>query len=174
MIALRPATPRDAAVIAAIYAPNVTQGVASFEVEAPDAAEIARRMAASAGLYPWLVAEDGVVLGYAYASAYAEREAYRWAVETTIYVAANAHRRGVGSRLYPALLATLSRQGFTQAIAKIALPNNASVALHEALGFHHAGTVATVGWKQGKWIDVGLWQRRLAEPAVPPLSPTGP
>ena len=171
MIHVRPARPDDAPAIAAIYAPHVTQGVASFETEAPDAAEIARRMTASDGLYPWLVADDGAVLGYAYASAYAEREAYRWAVETTIYVADAAHGRGIGHRLYAALLDTLRAQGFTQAIAKIALPNDASVALHEAFGFRHTGFVAASGWKQGRWVDVGLWQRALAEPAVPPAEP---
>ena len=171
MIALRPARPEDADAIAAIYAPHVTDGVASFETAAPDAPEIARRMATANGLYPWLVADDGRVLAYAYATAYAERDAYRWAVETTIYVAATAHRRGIGRRLYAALLATLRDQNFTQAIARIALPNDASVALHEALGFRHAGTVERIGWKQGRWVDVGLWQCALAEQASPPVEP---
>lgn len=167
----RPARPDDAAAIAAIYAPHVTDGVASFEAEAPDGAEIVRRMAAADGRFPWLVADDGAVLGYAYASAYAERAAYQWAVETTVYVAAAAHGRGIGRQLYTALLATLWEQGFTEAIAKIALPNLASVGLHEALGFHHIGTVERIGWKHGRWVDVGMWQSSLASSAGPPSPP---
>ena len=171
---IRPARPDDAPAIAAIYAPHVTDGVASFEAEAPDAGEIARRMAAADGRFPWLVADDGAVLGYAYASAYAERAAYQWAVETTVYVADVAHGRGVGRELYTALLAALRAQGFTEAIARIALPNGASVGLHEALGFRHIGTVERIGWKQGRWVDVGMWQCPLATPDGPPGAPVAP
>lgn len=172
MIALRPARAEDAAAIAAIYAPHVLAGIASFETEAPDAAAIARRMAAAGGRYPWLVATAdpaaGDVLAFAYASASSDRPAYRWTVETTIYVADAAQHRGAGRQLYAALLATLRAQGFTQAIARIALPNNASIALHEALGFHPAGVLRAVGWKGGRWIDVGQWQCEVAQPATPP------
>lgn len=174
MIHLRPARPEDAAAIAAIYAPHVTNGVASFETEAPSAAEIVRRMAAADGMFPWLVAEEEAVLGYAYAGAYAERAAYRWTVETTIYLADAAHGRAIGRQLYTALLDRLVAQGFTQAIAKIALPNDASIALHEKLGFRHVGTVAQTGWKRGSWVDVGLWQRGLAAAAIPPAEPLSP
>lgn len=166
MIRVRPARPDDAAAIAAIYAPHVTQGVASFEEVAPDAAEMTRRMAAGTSC-PWLVAEDGEVLGYAYAGPYATREAYRWAVETTVYVADGARGRGVGRALYAALIAALHDQGYAQAVAKIALPNPASVALHEAVGFRHVGTLERIGWKQDRWVDVGLWQRALDEQAGP-------
>ena len=168
MIHVRPARPDDAPAIAAIYAPHVNGGIASFEIEAPDDTEMARRMAASNGLHPWLVAEADAVLGYAYASSYAAREAYRWAVETTIYLAPGAQGKGIGRTLYTALLATLRAQGFTEAIAKIALPNPASVALHEALGFRHVGTVERIGWKHGRWVNVGVWQGALAEPATQP------
>ncbi|MBB5714207.1 GNAT family N-acetyltransferase [Sphingomonas aerophila] len=174
MIALRAATPDDAGAIAAIYAPHVTAGIASFELEAPDAAIMAARMASAGELYPWLVATegpDGAVLGYAYAGRFREREAYRWTVETTIYLASHAHRRGIGRQLYEALIATLTRQGFTQAIGAIALPNPGSVALHETLGFVHAGTLAAVGYKLGQWADVGYWQRALAPAALPPAEP---
>lgn len=168
---VRPARPDDAAAIAAIYAPHVTDGVISFELVAPDAAETARRMTASPR-HPWLVAcEDGSVLAYAYAAPFATREAYRWAVETTIYVADEAQGRGVGRSLYSALLATLKAQGFTQALARIALPNPASTALHQALGFRAVGVEQAVGWKVGRWIDVALWQRPLATPADPPDPP---
>lgn len=175
MIAIRPAQAGDAAAIAAIYAPHVLIGAASFEEEAPDAATIGARMEASQGLYPWMVAtqgeEQGGVLAYAYASAFHPRAAYRWTVETTIYVADAAQRRGAGRLLYGALVETLRTQGFTQAVARIALPNDGSIALHEAVGFRRSGVQREVGYKHGRWIDVGLWQCELAEPATPPREP---
>lgn len=175
MIAIRAARPEDAAAIAAIYAPHVLAGEASFETEAPDAHDMRRRMEKSEGLYPWLVAtsgeEAGGVLGYAYATRYRERAAYRWVVETTIYVADVAQRQGIGRLLYEALIDTLRAQGFTQAISVIALPNDSSISLHEAVGFRRAGVLREVGRKNGRWIDVGLWQCELAEPATPPQEP---
>ena len=127
----------------------------------------------SAGrLYPWLAAEEeGALLGYAYAAAFRTRHAYRFTVETTVYLRAEAQGRGVGRRLYEPLLALLERQGFTQAIAAIALPNDPSVKLHERLGFRHAGTYGQVGFKLGRWWDVGLWQRALASPPGEPEEP---
>ena len=175
MIAVRAAREEDAVAIAAIYAPHVTVGTASFEVEAPDAAEMRRRMMASDGLYPWMVATDGdnrgATLGYAYASAYHRRPAYRWTAETTVYVADAARRRGVGRRLYATLIATLQAQGFTQAIGAIALPNESSIALHETAGFRRVGVIREVGHKAGQWVDVGYWQRGLAGPTTPPREP---
>jgi L-amino acid N-acyltransferase YncA len=168
---VRPAREEDAAAIADIYRPYVADSPVSFETEPPDAAEMARRMAGD--LYPWLVAEEeaGGLAGYAYAAAFRTRFAYRFAVETTIYVRAGAHGRGIGAALYAPLLATLERQGFTQAIAAITLPNQASVRLHELFGFRRAGTYEQVGWKLGRWHDVGLWQRPLAEAGNPPAEP---
>ena len=175
MTAVRPARPEDAAAIAAIYMPHVERGTATFELAPPDAAAMAERMAASDGLYPWLVATNGDpqggVLGYAYAARYRERPAYRWAVETTIYMADASQGRGLGRQLYDALLDTLKAQGFTQAIGAIALPNDASIRLHEAVGFRRAGVIREVGFKRGQWIDVGYWQVSLAEPASPPEEP---
>lgn len=175
MIALRAATPEDAVAIAAIYAPHVLAGTVSFETEAPDTRAMRTRMAASAGLYPWIVATHGDpkggVLGYAYATRFSEREAYRWVVETSIYVADVAQRQGVGRLLYEALVDTLRAQGFAQAIGRIALPNSNSIALHESVGFRRAGVFRGVGYKHGQWIDVGYWQCELAEPAVPPVEP---
>ena len=165
MIAIRAAHRDDAGAIAAIYAPHVTAGTATFELVAPDGAVIAARMAAARALYPWLVAtEDGAVIGYGYAAAYSERAAYRWAVETSVYVAASVQGRGVGRALYATLLQTLEQRGFTQALARIALPNPASLSLHEALGFRSVGVLRGMGYKLGQWIDVGLWQRSLADP----------
>ena len=141
--------------------------------EAPDPAEMAARIASGGGLYPWLVDCDdgGVVTGYAYASQFRARRAYRFAVETSVYVSAGHGRRGIGGRLYAALIDLLARQGFTQAIAAITLPNDASVRLHETLGFVPAGAYRDVGFKLGEWRTVGLWQRPLASAAADPAEP---
>ena len=170
---IRPATPEDAAAIAQIYAPYVTDSAVSFETEPPAADEIEARMKAGADLYPWLSAEseDGGIAGYAYAAPFRTRRAYRFAVETTVYLRAEAQGRGIGRLLYVPLLALLEGQGFTQAIAAIALPNDASVKLHERLGFRHAGTYGQVGFKLGRWWDVGLWQRALAPARDDPGEP---
>ncbi|HEY5724083.1 MAG TPA: arsinothricin resistance N-acetyltransferase ArsN1 family B [Allosphingosinicella sp.] len=169
---IRAATPHDAAAISQIYAPYVTGSAVSFEAEPPGPAEMGARMGEQAHLYPWLAAEeDGKLLGYAYAAPFRARHAYRFTVETTVYLSAGAQGRGLGRKLCEPLLDLLERQGFTQAIAAIALPNEASVALHEKLGFRHAGTYGRVGFKLGKWWDVGLWQRALAIPASEPLEP---
>jgi L-amino acid N-acyltransferase YncA len=173
-VRLRATTADDAAAIASIYAPYVTASAISFETEAPDAAEIARRVRDAEGHYPWLVACDaaaGTVLGYAYAAAFRTRPAYRFAVETTVYVSGSAHRRGIGGALYAALLPVLEAQGYTQAIAAITLPNPASVALHERFGFRQVGAYEEVGFKQGGWHSVGLWQRALAPRAEMPAEP---
>ncbi len=160
---IRPAREEDAGAVAAIYAPEVLEGIATFELVPPDAAEIARRMAAGEGRYPWLVWEEaGAVAGYAYASAYRARAAYDRTAETTVYVAREAQGRGVGWRLYAALIERLTADGFTQALGVISLPNEASVALHEALGFRQVARLERVGCKFGRWLDVGYWQRRLA------------
>lgn len=171
LVRIRPAQTEDAAAIAAIYAPHVLAGTASFEEEAPPAAEIVQRMIAGAGRYPWLVAADEQVVAYAYASGWSPRPAYRWAVETTVYVADQAQGRGIGRRLYAALLDLVRDQGFTTAIGRIALPNPASVALHQVLGFREAGVLAAIGHKHGRWIDVGIWQCALADAASPPAEP---
>lgn len=170
---VRAASAADAAAIAALYAPYVTGSVVSFETEAPDASEMARRMAGDEGKYPWLVACDaaGALLGYAYATAFRTRPAYRFSVETTVYVAGDAHGRGIGSALYAALLPVLEAQGFVQAIAAITLPNPASVRLHERFGFRRIGAYEAVGFKQGGWHSVGLWQRALAPLSDTPAEP---
>jgi phosphinothricin acetyltransferase len=176
VIAIRPARPEDAAAIAAIYAPYVLGGTVSFETDAPDTRSIRTRMAASDGLYPWLVATTGeadgdAVLGYAYATKFRERPAYRYVVETSIYMAGGAQQKGTGRLLYEALIDTLRAQGFTQAIGVLSLPNDGSITLHEAVGFRRAGVYRDIGFKQGRWIDVGFWQCRLNDSAVPPKEP---
>ena len=172
---LRAASLADAAALAEIYRPYVIGSGISFETDPPDKEEMRIRMAAGAGLYPWLVGEeDGRIAGYAYAAAFRSRPAYRFTVETSVYLRQDAAGRGLGERLYRALLESLERQGFVQAIAAIALPNEASVRLHERLGFRRAGTYEGVGWKLGTWRDVGLWQRALAAPRDPPDEPQRP
>ena len=171
---IRPARPGDAAAIADIYAIHVTGGTATFEIDPPDAAAIAARMASSGGRLPWLVSQEAEqVLGYAHASRFHARAAYRWTVETTVYLAPAAQGRGGGHRLYAALLAALTAQGFAQAVALIARPNPASERLHERLGFRRAGTIERAGYKHGRWIDVGYWQRALADPGDPPAEASG-
>lgn len=174
MIDIRAATPEDAEAIAAIYAPYVTHSSVSFEDEPPSAATIVERMTFSNGFYPWLVGvstDHGKMLGFAYATRFRERPAYRFAVETSVYMAGPLPGNGVGRMLYEALIDTLESQGFTQAIATIALPNDASIKLHEAMGFFRAGIHREIGYKQGQWRDVGLWQREIAKPKNPPPEP---
>ena len=178
-ITIRGATADDAAAIAAIYAPYVLSGTVSFENEAPDTRQMRSRIAASEGYYPWLVATSGNdgdgagVLAYAYAGKFRDRPAYRYVVETSIYVAGATHGQGVGRLLYEALIDTLRAQGFTQAIGVIALPNDSSITLHEAVGFRRAGVYREVGYKQGRWIDVGFWQCELNDSSTPPVEPRG-
>ena len=170
---LRAATPDDAAALAAIYADYVTGSTITFELEPPGVDEMRARIEAGAGRFPWLVAQDweGGIAGYAYACPFRTRAAYRFAVETTVYLRPEAAGRGLGTALYRPLLRTLEAQGYTQAIAAIALPNDASVRLHERLGFVHAGTYEQVGHKLGQWLDVGLWQRPLAPQRADPPEP---
>jgi L-amino acid N-acyltransferase YncA len=175
---LRHADPtRDAAACAAIYAPYVTDSPASFEEVAPSPAEFARRIESSGRSHPWLVLEaGGSVVGYAFASAYHPRAAYRWAATVGVYVASTHHRRGAGRALYDALFELLRRQGLYTAVAGITLPNEASVGLHKAVGFQYVGVHPKIGWKAGAWREVSWWQLALrpARDEEPPAEPLGP
>jgi L-amino acid N-acyltransferase YncA len=152
----------DAAACAAIYAPSIAESVASLEERAPEAHEMADRIRIISRDYPWLVAEiDGDVAGYAYASRHHERAAYRWSADVTVYISARHHRRGVGRALYGALFQLLERQGIHEVCAGVTLPNDASVALHEALGFVPVGVYRDVAFKFGQWHSVGWWQMSL-------------
>jgi L-amino acid N-acyltransferase YncA len=176
-VLIRHAEPeRDAAACAAIYAPSVAESAASFEDVPPDAAEFARRIESVSARYPWLVAEvDGAVAGYAYASPHRARAAYRWAVESAVYVGAEHRGRGLGKRLYAALFELLTRQGIRTVCAGVTLPNDVSVALHEACGFQPVGIYRRIGYKLGRWHDVGWWQRELpVESGDPPREPAPP
>jgi phosphinothricin acetyltransferase len=172
-VLIRLAGAQDAAAVAVIYRPYVEDSRISFEEEAPDAAEMARRIAGDVpGFHPWFLAEEeGRLLGYAASSLFRTRPAYRWTVETGIYLAADAHGRGIGISLLSTLLTVLEKQGYVAAIGAIALPNDASVALHEKLGFFHTGTYRQVGFKAGEWLDVGLWQKELALRTAMPAEP---
>ncbi len=174
---LRTARPEDAPAIAEIYRPYVTDTAITFEVDPPDASELAARMEALRGLAPWLVCEvEGTVVGYAYAGKHHERAAYQWALNAAVYLSAAHHRRGLGRALYTALFELLRLQGFCSVHGGITLPNAASVGLHESLGFRRVALYPAIGFKLGAWYDVGWWQLelrpRLGEPAAL-LTPEG-
>lgn len=178
MITIRPATPEDAADIAAIYAPYALGGNVAFETGTLDARAFRHRMAGHDGLYPWLVAttgadgdEDEAVLAFAYGAPFKDRPPYRWTVETMSYVSGAIEGQGTGRLLYTALLRTLAAQGFVQAIATIPLPNDRQIQRHEAVGFRRAGGYREVGFKQGRWLDVGVWQRELNSATDRPHEP---
>ena len=169
---IRLAAERDAEQVAAIYAPNVTDKIVSFELEPPSADEMCRRIGATLQRFPWLVCErQGRVLGYAYAGAHGSRAAYRWSVDVSIYVREEAHRTGVGRALYTSLFAVLDLQGFYNTYAGATLPNPASVGLHEAMGFRLVGVYRGVGYKLGAWHDVGWWHLQLRERVADPDPP---
>jgi L-amino acid N-acyltransferase YncA len=193
VVHLRLATPDDVPGIAEIYAPVVEHTAISFEAVPPTEHELARRLQDTMPQYPWIVAihvadpgathnehahvahvahvadpgathnEHAHILGYAYGHRFAERAAYGWSVETSIYVRETARGQRIGTTLYETLLTLLASQGYQQAFAGIALPNPASVALHEAMGFEHVGTYRDVGYKFERWHDVGWWQRPLID-----------
>lgn len=166
---IRVATREDAAFIQAIYAPIVENTIISFELEAPTVAEIEQRIKKTLENFPWLVCENqGEVIGYAYASKHRERAAYQWAVDVSAYVNEGSRGTGIGKALYTALMLILAEQGLYNAFAGIALPNAASVGLHEAVGFKPLGVYRQVGFKLGAWHDAGWWQRVLRPPDVPP------
>ena len=169
-VLIRLAAVKDAVAIADLYRPYVEESRISFEEDAPDAREIARRM--DHPLHPWLVAEENSqVIAFASTSPMRNRYAYRWSVETGIYVSTKAQGRGIGRQLLSVHLDLLERQGFVTIVAGIALPNDASVALHEKLGFKLSGIERGVGFKHGQWVDVARWQRELAPRISAPEEP---
>ena len=198
MATIRLASAADAGAIAAVYGPYCDSTVISFEESAPGAEEMARRIATIGATRPWIVLEESAcgpseaqsgrasasgggapranendrrLIGYAYASPHHERAAYRWSVSTAIYIDGAHHRRGAGRALYTTLFALLRELGYRQATAGITLPNPASVGLHAAFGFAPVGVYRHIGYKMGRWHDVGWYQVEIqpasAEPAAP-------
>lgn len=165
-ICLRDALAADLPIITEIYRDSVLNGTASYEILPPDEAEMALRFQAITGKgYPYLVAQDesGTILGYAYASAFRTRPAYRWLVEDSIYLAPQARGRGIGRMLLSALIDRTTALGFRQMAAVIGGASPASVALHAALGFEMVGRMKGTGYKHGAWLDTIFMQRELGE-----------
>lgn len=156
---IRAATTADAEAIAAVYAAYVRDTAVSFDEVPPTVADTRRRLT---GGLPWLVADEGRVVGFAHASPHRARASYRWSVDVSVYLAPGALGRGLGTALYDVLLPLLGELGYVSAYAGIALPNDASVRLHERFGFTPVGVYRRVGFKLGRWHDVGWWQQRLA------------
>lgn len=172
MLHARRAQPGDAAAIAAIYAPFVTDSAVSFETDPPDTAEIARRIAEIGGKYPWLVADDGGrVVGYAYGSQHSARAAYGWSADVSIYLHPDYRRQGLGRRLYGVLFPILERQGFRSLYAGATVPNAGSVALHRAMGMTEVGVYRNVGFKLGAWHDVIWLGMSFSDPRAPTAPP---
>jgi phosphinothricin acetyltransferase len=167
-IAIRPATAADIPAITRIYAHAVQHGTASFELDPPDEAEMARRQAALLdGGFPYLTAErGGAVAGYAYAGPYRPRRAYRYSIEDSIYVDPHQHRAGIGRALLGELIAVATAGGFRQMVAVIGDSAQApSIELHRAAGFRMIGAIEAVGYKFGRWLDTVVMQRALGEGA---------
>jgi L-amino acid N-acyltransferase YncA len=163
---IRPVAPGDIGAITRIYADAVLNGTASFEIEPPDQAEMLRRQTALLkNDYPYFAAEiEGLVAGYAYAGPYRARPAYKWSVEDSVYVAPQMHRKGIGALLLRALVAASAQRGYRQMIAVIGdTAQIGSIVLHERAGFTHVGTLRSVGFKHGKWLDTVLMQRPLGQ-----------
>lgn len=159
---IRQAVESDAEQVLSIYRPIVEETAISFELITPTTEEIATRINSALKSHEWLVAcHSSGVTGYAYASQYRPREAYRFAAETTVYVRPDQRGKGVANSLYDALFESLDSKGFRRAYAGIALPNAASVALHKAVGFESIGTFPEAGFKFGLWHDVSWWQRKV-------------
>jgi L-amino acid N-acyltransferase YncA len=159
-VTVRPASAADVAALARIYNHYIQDTVITFEEEPVSAQVMATRVSEVQALsLPWLVAESGnEVVGYAYATKWKARSAYRHSVETTIYLQQGCERRGIGTTLYRGLLSDLRVRGLHVAIGGAALPNEASIALHEKLGFEHVATFRQVGFKHERWVDVAYWQ----------------
>ena len=163
---LRPATPADIPAITAIYAQAVQHGTASFELDAPDAAEMLRRYQAIVGAgYPYFVAETGGrIAGYAYANAYRTRPAYRFTVEDSVYISPDAQGKGIGRLLLAALIDASAAKGYRLMVAVIGDSRQyASIALHRSAGFTFCGTIHSVGYKFGRWLDSVIMELPLGE-----------
>jgi L-amino acid N-acyltransferase YncA len=169
----RSATVDDAEAIAAIYACVVQGTPISFEWVAPTGEEFRARIAKTLAKYPWLVAIDGqgAVAGYVHAASHRNAPSYQWSVNTSVFVREDVRGQGIGKMLYAELFHQLIELGYYRAFAGIALPNAASMALHESMGFKPVGVYEKVGFKFGAWRDVGWWQKELQQPVSDPRPP---
>lgn len=172
MSMLRLATPADAKGLLEIYAPYISNTSFTFETEVPSIEEFAKRISTYLINWPWLVYEvDGMIAGYAYATRHRERTAYQWCIESSVYIHDDFQRNGIALALYTALFEILKIQGFRNVYAVINLPNDRSVSFHEQVGFTHFATYEKVGYKLGKWKNVGWWKLSINdyddEPAAP-------
>jgi L-amino acid N-acyltransferase YncA len=169
---IRTATGSDAESILEIYAPYIENTSYTFETEVPTVESFQERINSYLQSWPWLVCEiDGVVAGYAYGSKHRERIAYQWSVECSVYIHDDFQRAGVGRALYTGLIDLLKLQGFRNLYAVINLPNERSVAFHEKIGFEYFAVYKNVGYKLGKWKNVGWWQLQLNDYTVEPSPP---
>lgn len=172
MTVLRLASSADSKAILDIYAPYIQNTSFTFETEVPSVEEFAERIRTYLITWPWLVCEiDGKIAGYAYATKYRERTAYQWCVESSIYLHDDFQKAGIGKALYSALFEILKRQGFNNVYAVINLPNEKSVAFHERCGFEYFATYEKVGYKLGKWKNVGWWKLAVNEYGDEPTAP---
>ena len=168
---IRLARPSDAATLLAIYAPYVENTAITFEYEVPTIEDFTNRIAKTLEKYPYLVAEeDGVVLGYAYASTYYARAAYDWAVELSVYVSQDARGKGVGSKLYDVMEEMLEHMGYIHFLACISLPNEASLALHRKRGYQQVAHFPKIGYKLERWHDI-VWLQKSLEKQANPIKP---
>jgi L-amino acid N-acyltransferase YncA len=162
VITLRSVRLEDAEQILAIYKPYVESTPITFEVDVPSAQDMRQRIQDITASYPWIVAEqNGEILGYAYGNVFRARPAYVWSAESSVYVKSNSQTKGIGTQLYRKLLELLFEQGFFNVIGGITLPNEASVRLHEKMGYRLVGTLPQIGFKLGQWWAVGYWQLEL-------------
>jgi L-amino acid N-acyltransferase YncA len=172
MNVIRLATPDDAKAILSIYAPYIEGTSFTFETETPSIKEFSERIRTYLLNWPWLVCEiDGVIAGYAYSTRHRERTAYQWCTESSVYIHDDFQRTGIGRVLYTALFEILKKQGFRNVYAVINLPNEKSVAFHERCGFKYFATYEKVGYKLGKWKNVGWWRLIINEFSEEPAAP---
>ena len=169
---IRLAQPVDAKDILAIYSPYIENTSFTFETETPTEEQFASRITSYLQNWPWLVCEmHGKIAGYAYATKYRERTAYQWSIESSVYIHEDFHKMGIATVLYAALFEILQRQGFRNVYAVINLPNDRSVTFHEGMGFSYFATYEQVGYKLGKWKNVGWWRKTLNEFGMDPEPP---
>ena len=173
---IRLARPEDAEAVAAIYAPIVLDTTISFEWVPPAADAFRERIVKTLARYPWLVATDAddAVAGFVYAGSHRDAPSYQWSVNTSVFIRDDCRGQGLGKALYAELFRQLVAQGYYRAFAGVALPNDASVALHQSVGFKALGVYEKVGFKFGAWRDVSWWQKELQPPAADPVAPRLP